>query len=179
MILGMSVAAFTLFHVILSLIGIAGGIIVMFGMWAAKRMPAMTALFLVTTILTSVTGFFFHSAAFGPPHIVGVISLVVLAVTLLALYVYHLAGRWRWIYVVTAVFALYLNVFVGVVQAFQKIPFLNQFAPQGNEPPFAIAQAIVLLLFVASGWLAVKRFHPTGEPAVVAPRMAPPAAKLG
>ena len=179
MILGMSVATFTLVHVIISLIGIATGIIVMFGMWGAKRMPAMTAVFLVTTVLTSVTGFFFHSKAFGPPHVVGVISLVVLVFTLLALYVYHLAGRWRWVYVVTAMVALYLNVFVLVVQVFQKIPFFNQFAPQGNEPPFAIAQGLVLLLFVVAGWLAVKRFHPAGDLSFAATRQPPPAAKLG
>lgn len=179
MILGMSVATFTLVHVIISLIGIATGIIVMFGMWAAKRMPGMTALFLITTVLTSVTGFFFHSKAIGPPHIVGILSLVVLAITLLALYVYHLAGRWRGVYVVTALFALYLNVFVAVVQTFQKIPFFNQFAPQGNEPPFAIAQGLVLLLFVVAGWLAVKRFHPTGGLTFASTRPAPSAAKLG
>jgi hypothetical protein len=179
MILGMSVATFTLVHVIISLIGIATGIIVMFGMWAAKRMPAMTALFLITTVLTSVTGFFFHSKAIGPPHIVGIISLVVLAITLLALYVYHLAGRWRGVYVVTAVVALYFNVFVAVAQTFQKIPFFNQFAPKGNEPPFAIAQGIVLLLFVVAGWLAVKRFHPMGGLTFASTRPASSAAKLG
>jgi hypothetical protein len=163
MVLGMSLAAFTLFHVILSLIGIVAGLIVMFGLWASKRMPAMTAVFLATTILTSVTGFLFPFKAFGPPHAVGVISLIVLVFTVLGLYVYRLAGRWRAIYVSTAVLALYLNSFVGVVQAFQKIPFLNRFAPQGNEPPIAVAQALVLVLFVLAGWLAVKRFRPRSE----------------
>lgn len=158
--LGMSLTTFTIFHTVLSLIGIATGLIVMFGMWASSRLPAMTALFLLTTILTSVTGFMFPFKAFGPPHAVGVISLVVLVFTVLGLYVYRLAGRWRAIYVSTAVLALYLNTFVGVVQSFQKIPFLNQFAPKGNEPPFAVAQAIVLVLFVLAGWRAVKRFHP-------------------
>jgi hypothetical protein len=159
MILGMSVATFTLVHVIISLIGIATGLIVLFGMWVSNRMPAMTFVFLLTTILTSVTGFFFHSQTFGPPHIVGVISLVVLAFALLALYGYKLAGAWRWIYVSTAVIALYLNVFVAIVQSFQKIPFLNQFAPHGNEPPFAVAQGLVLLLFIVAGWQAAKKFH--------------------
>ena len=163
MMLGMSLATFTIFHTILSLIGIATGLIVLFGMWASNRMPAMTAVFLITTILTSVTGFMFPFKAFGPPHAVGVISLVVLLFTVLGLYVFRLAGRWRGIYVSTAVLALYLNTFVGVVQAFQKIPFLNQFAPKGNEPPFAIAQAIVLVLFVLAGWRAVKRFHPRSD----------------
>src|SRR5882672_3476782 len=127
MILGMSVATFTLLHVVISLIG-----------------------------------FLFHSTAIGPPHIVGAISLVVLAVTLLALYTFHLAGRWRAIHAVTAVLALYLNVFVGVVQAFLKIPALHDLAPLGNEPPFAIAQGLVFALFVALGYGAVKRFHPPG-----------------
>jgi hypothetical protein len=162
MILGMSVAAFTLFHVMLSLVGIASGFLVVGGMLASNRMPALTAVFLVTTIATSVTGFLFHSAAIGPPHIVGAISLIVLAVTLVALYRYHLAGRWRAIYVSTAIVALYLNTFVGVVQAFQKIPALNVLAPKGTEPPFAVAQGLTLALFAILGVLSVKRFHPAG-----------------
>src|SRR6478736_2041425 len=117
MVLGMSLAAFTLFHVILSLIGIVTGLIVMFGMWGSKRLPALTAVFLITTILTSVTGFLFPFKAFGPPHAFGVISLVALVFTVLGLYTYRLMGRWRGIYVSTAVLALYLNTFVGVVQA--------------------------------------------------------------
>ncbi len=179
MMLGMSLAAFTIFHTILSLIGIATGLIVLFGMWASNRMPAMTAVFLLTTILTSVTGFMFPFKAFGPPHAVGVISLVVLVFTVLGLYVYRLAGRWRAVYVSTAVLALYLNTFVGVVQAFQKIPFLNQFAPKGNEPPFAVAQAIVLVLFVLAGWRAVKKFHPGAGGVSLGTRPGSPAAKLG
>jgi hypothetical protein len=159
MILGMSVPAFTLLHVIISLIGIAAGVPVTYGLLSAKKLPGWTALFLVSTILTSVTGFFFHSKAFGPPHIVGVISLVLLGVALVALYGNKLAGSWRWIYVVTALTAFYLNVFVGVVQSFQKIPFLNALAPTGTELPFASAQAAVLALFIWIGVLAVKRFH--------------------
>lgn len=178
MLLGMSLATFTLVHVIISLIGIATGLIVMWGMWSSSRMPGMTALFLVTTLLTSVTGFMFPFKAFGPPHAVGVISLVVLVLTLLGLYKYRLAGRWRAIYVSTAVVALYLNVFVLVVQLFQKIPALNQFAPNGNEPPFAVTQGLVLVLFALAGWQAVKRFHPAGEISV-ATRSGSPAAKLG
>jgi len=113
-----------------------------------------------------VTGFLFHSAAFGPPHVFGVISLVVLAPTLFALYVRHLAGAWRWIYIVGAVLALYLNAFVGVVQAFGKIGFLHQLAPNGNELPFMIAQLLVLGLFVAIGIAALRRFRlPAGLPA--------------
>jgi len=160
MILGMSTAAFTLFHVILSLIGIAAGFVAVAGMLTARQLPGWTGLFLATTVATSVTGFFFHSASFGAPHVVGVISLVVFAATLPALYVYRLAGSWRWIYVVGAIVSLYLNTFVGVVQAFQKIPLLHQFAPLGTEPPFAIAQGIVLVAFIGIGIRAVKKFHP-------------------
>src|SRR3982074_1601900 len=117
MILGLSTSTFTLVHVALSLIGIVAGAIVLVGMFGAKRHEGWAALFLATTVLTSVTGFFFHSASFGPPHVVGVISLVVLAAAILALYVFHLAGFWRWVYIVGATTALYLNAFVGVVQA--------------------------------------------------------------
>jgi hypothetical protein len=160
MILGMSLAAFTQFHVILSLIGIVSGIGVAFAMLNSRRMPAMTAIFLVTTVATSVTGFMFPFETFGPPEIVGVISLVVLAAALAALYLYKLAGAWRWIYVATAMVALYLNVFVGVVQTFQKVPFFNALAPTQKEPPFAVAQGIVLLAFIALGIVAAKKFRP-------------------
>lgn len=160
MILGMSLAAFTQFHVVLSLVGIAAGLLVVIGMWKSERMPYTTALFLATTIATSVTGFLFPFVKVGPPHVFGVISLVLLAFTLLALYRHRLAGRWRWIYVTTAIFALYLNSFVGVVQAFLKIPSLHALAPQGNEPPFAIAQGLLLLLVVVAGVVAVRRFRP-------------------
>jgi hypothetical protein len=128
MVLGMSLETFTLVHVILSLVGIAAGLIVVFGMLGAKRLEGWTALFLATTVLTSVTGFFFPSS-FMPSHVVGIISLVFLAAALVGLYVYRLAGAWRWIYVVGAVVALYLNVFVGVVQAFMKVSLL-----QGSDP---------------------------------------------
>ena len=124
MILGMSTSTFTLVHVVLSLIGIFSGFVVVFGMLGAKRLGGWTALFFTTTVATSATGFLFRSASFGPPHVVGVISLMALAVALIALYSRHLAGSWRWIYVVGAVVALYLNVFVAVVQAFQKASLL-------------------------------------------------------
>ena len=116
--------------------------------------------FLVFTILTSVTGFFFPIRVIGPPHIVGAISLVDLAVALVALYGFARSGIWRAVYTVTAVVALYLNVFVGVVQAFQKIPFLHAFAPTGAEPPFAIAQGITLIAFIAAGFVAVRNPAP-------------------
>jgi hypothetical protein len=160
MILGMSTPTFTLVHVILSLVGILAGAIAALGMLSAKKLESWTALFLATTVATSATGFLFHSAAFGPPHVVGFISLVVLAVAILALYGRHLAGPWRWIYVVGAVLALYLNVFVGVVQAFQKLPFLQPLAPTQSEPPFLIAQVVVMVIFIALGILAARRFHP-------------------
>ena len=152
--------AFTQFHVVLSLVGILSGLIVLYGLLTANRMPRMTLLFLVTTVLTSVTGFFFHRDHIMPSHIVGIISLVFLGVTMLALYAYHLRGFWRAVYVIGAVISLYLNVFVLVVQLFQKVPALHAFAPNGNEPPFAIAQGCVLLVFIVLGVLAVKRFRP-------------------
>ena len=160
MILGLSTAAFTQLHVLISLVGIVSGFVVLAGLWAAKRLPGWTELFLATTIATSATGFLFHSKAFGPPHIVGVISLVVLAITVFARYKSALVGAARWVYVVGAVLALYFNVFVAVAQAFDKIPALHALAPTGSEPPFAIAQGIVLLLFIASGYSAVRKFHP-------------------
>src|SRR5262245_19540379 len=140
MIMGMSVATFTQLHVIISLIGIATGLIVAWGMLSAYRPPVTTALFLLTTVLTSVTGFMFPFTVFGPPEVVGAISLVVLGVALLALYVFNLAGAWRRIYVVTTLVALWLNCFVGVAQTFAKVPFFNALAPHQTEPPFAIAQ---------------------------------------
>ncbi|WP_372784694.1 hypothetical protein [Phenylobacterium sp.] len=160
MILGMSVGTFTTLHVIISLIGILAGLVALFAMIANRRLDGVTALFLVTTVLTSVTGFFFHSKAIGPPHIVGVISLVDLAIALWALYGRRLAGAWRPAYVVTAVVALYFNCFVGVVQAFAKLPALNALAPKGTEPPFVAAQGVTLLVFVLLGYLAVRRYRP-------------------
>ena len=160
MILGMSIATFTLVHVVLSLVGIFAGLVVVFGMLGSKRLEGWTAIFLATTVLTSVTGFFFPFDKILPSHIVGIISLVVLAFAILALYALHLAGPWRWIYVVSAMLALYLNVFVGVVQAFQKVPLLASLAPTQSEPPFLIAQAVVLVIFVVLGIAAVRSFRP-------------------
>jgi hypothetical protein len=160
MILGLSVGAFTLLHVFISLVAIASGVLVLIGMLGAQRMSLMTGVVLVTTILTSATGFLFRSKAIGPPHIVGVISLVVLAVALLALYGRKLAGAWRATYVICALVALWFNVFVLIVQAFQKVAFLNALAPKGSEPPFLVAQLAMLVLFIILGWQAVRRFHP-------------------
>jgi hypothetical protein len=160
MILGMSTATFTLVHVIISLIGIASGFIVLFGLLNANRFDGWTALFLTTTVLTSVTGFLFPTTVILPSQIVGVISLVALGIAIFALYRSHLAGAWRWVYVTSALFALYLNVFVGVVQSFQKLAFLKPLAPTQSEAPFLIAQLVVMGLFVLLGILAVKKFHP-------------------
>ncbi len=159
MILGMSIPTFTLVHTVLSLIGILAGLVVLFGMFGSNRLPGWTAVFLATTVLTCVTGFFFPRDQILPSHIVGIVTLVVLAIAIVALYVYRLAGSWRWIYVASAVLALYLNVFVGVVQAFLKVPFLNALAPTQSEPPFAIAQGVALVIFVVLGILAVRSFH--------------------
>jgi hypothetical protein len=161
MILAMSIPTFTVLHVIISLIGIATGIVVVLAMVGGRKLAGWTGVFLWTTVLTSVTGFMFPFVKFGPPHAVGIISLLVLAPTLIGLYVFHLAGSWRWVYVAGSVTSLYLNAFVGVVQAFQKIPFLNPLAPtQSTEPAFVIAQGLTLALFVALGIIATKRFHP-------------------
>ena len=167
MILGMSTAAFTQFHVLLSLVGIAAGLIVAFAMLGANRQPVLVALFLLATVATSVTGFMFHFTSFGPPEIVGVVSLVVLSVAIFAFYAFKLAGSWRWVYVAAAVCALYLNVFVGVVQTFQKVPFFHALAPTQTEPPFVVAQGVVLIGFVALGIAAARKFHPSAAPARV------------
>lgn len=157
MILGLSVAAFTQLHTLISLIGIATGLVFLVALLRGRWLGGWNLAFLVFTILTSVTGFFFHSTVIGPPHVVGAISLVDLAIALVALYAFKRAGVWRAVYTVTAIIALYFNVFVGVVQAFQKIPFLNAFAPTGTEPAFVIVQGLVLIAFIAAGVLAVRR----------------------
>jgi hypothetical protein len=160
MILGLSVAAFTTLHVVISLIAIVTGLVVLFGWLGGTHSNGWTAVFLATTVLTSVTGYFFPTEKLLPSQVVGAISLVVLAIALAALYVFHLAGAWRWIYIVSAAAALYLNVFVAVAQAFQKLPVLHALAPNGSEPPFLVAQIVVLLIFIALGVVAVRRFHP-------------------
>jgi hypothetical protein len=160
MVFGMSLATYTLLHVIISLIGLASGYVVVVGLLSSQRMPGWTALFLITTVLTSVTGFGFPFDQLLPSHIFGIISLIVLAVAILALYAFRLAGAWRWIYVVGAMIALYLNTFVGIVQAFLKIPALNALAPTQSEPPFAIAQGVALLIFVVLTIVAAFKFRP-------------------
>ena len=169
MILGMSLSAFTTLHVIISLIGIVSGLFVMFGLLGSNRMAGMTALFLLTTILTSATGFLFPRDQILPSHIVGAVSLLVLAIAIAGLYGYRLARSWRWIYVVSALVALYLNVFVLVAQAFQKVAVLNALAPTQSDPGFIIAQLIVLALFVVLGIRAVRRFHPEANASALRP----------
>jgi hypothetical protein len=150
-------------HVLLSLVGILSGLAVLYGLLVARPLGGWTAVFLATTILTSVTGFLLPPFGFDPPRAVGLISLLLLVVAVVAFYAFHLAHAWRWIYVGTATTTLYLNVFVGVIQAFQKLPFLQLLAPTQSEPPFVIVQIVVLMAFIALGALAVIRFHPEIE----------------
>ena len=160
MIAGLSIENFTILHVAISLIAIVSGLVVLFGMLGARMLPSWTALFLVTTILTSVTGFMFPINGLTPAIVVGVISIVILAIALMALYVKHLSGAWRWIYVVTALTALYFNVFVLIVQSFQKVPVLQKLAQTQSESPFLIAQGVTLVAFLILGTLAARRFRP-------------------
>ena len=165
MILGMSLATFILVHVVISLIAIVAGIIVMFGMLGSKRMPGLTAIFLLFTILTSASGFLIPpllSEKLLPSHMIGILSLVLLAIACIALYIMKLSGPWRWIYVLTALLSLYFNVFVLVIQSLLKVPALTALAP-GNPPAgpaFAVAQGIVLVFFILMIIGAWRRFRP-------------------
>ena len=159
MILGMTLSAFTLVHIVISVIGIGFGLLVMYGLLIGKRLDGATAIFLVSTVATSVTGFGFPFDHLLPSHKVGILSLLVLAVAIVARYVFHLAGAWRGLYVVSAAVALYLNVFVLVVQLFEKVPALRAMAPTQKEPPFLVVQLVVLALFVALTLIAAKRFR--------------------
>jgi hypothetical protein len=150
---------FTLVHVLLSLVGIFSGLVVVFGLLAAKGLPVWSALFLLSTVATSVTGFLFPFHGFLPSHAVGILSLIVLTVAIFARYGRHLAGAWRRTYVITAMIALYFNVFVLIVQLFEKVPALKELAPTQSEPPFKLAQILVLTLFVVLTILATVRFH--------------------
>jgi hypothetical protein len=147
-------------HIILSLAGIVFGLIVLGGLLSGRALGGFTALFLLTTILTSITGFPLPPFGFDPPRAVGILSLILLAIAVGAYYLFHLAGAWRWIYVVTAMAALYLNCFVLVIQSFLKVQVLHDLAPTQSEPPFQMAQGTVLILFVILGFLAVRKFHP-------------------
>jgi len=157
--LGMSLATFTFLHVLISLIGIGTGLALMYGFLRGYRMDLLTAAFLATTALTSITGFGFPFTQLLPSHKVGMISLVLLAAAIPARYVFHLAGPWRLTYVVTAAMALYLNCFVLVAQLFMKVPALKALAPTQKEPPFLVAQLMVLALFIGLTILAARRFR--------------------
>jgi hypothetical protein len=171
MILGMT--TFTAIHVLLSLIGVLSGVVILFGLLTANPMNGWTLLFLATTLATSLTGFFFPFHGFTPALGVGILSMLILAATIAARYGFHLGGAWRWVYVVGAVAALYFNSFVLIVQSFLKIPVLHALAPTGSEPAFVVAQGIVLVFYLMTGFLAVKRFHPAmrnAQPEAVRPR---------
>jgi len=155
----MLLSAFTIFHVALSLVGIAAGFPVVYGLLSSKRLEGWTKLFLTTTVATSLTGFLFPIHGFTPGHAVGILSLILLTFSYLGRYRYALAGGWRRTYAVTAVAALYLNVFVLVVQSFQKIPALKALAPTQSEPPFQVTQLIVLVLFATLAILSAVKSH--------------------
>lgn len=159
MVWGMTISTFTFVHVLLSLLGIGSGFVVMYGLLSGKHLRGWTAPFLATTVATSVTGFGFPFDHLLPSHKVGIISLVILAVAVVARYALHLADVWGRIYVVCAAAALYLNVFVAVVQAFLKVPALTAQAPKQTEPPFVVTQVVVLLLFIVLTIVAAKRFR--------------------
>ena len=160
MILGMSTATYTFLHVVISLIAIGSGIFVMWDLLKGKSPNILTSVFLITTALTSISGFGFPFEHLLPSHKVGIISLAVLAITIPARYVFHLSKSWRWVYVVGAALVLYFNVFVLVVQAFLKVPALKALAPTQTEAPFLAAQVVVLLAFLALTLVATVRFHP-------------------
>jgi hypothetical protein len=150
---------FTLVHVAISLVGIGSGLVVLFGLFDARRLNGWTPLFLTTTVLTSVTGFFFPVDRLLPSHIVGALSLVLLAAAIVARYPKRLAGQWRAVYVIGAVVSLYFNVFVLIVQSFQRVPALKELAPTQTESPFVVAQLLALTIFAAATLLAVVRFR--------------------
>ena len=148
------------FHTLISLIALASGVVVILGLLRSRTMGAMTALFLATAVATSATGFGFPFARFMASHGVGIISLVALLAAILARYVHRYAGAWRRIYVIGVVSSVYFDAFVAVAQVFGKIPALRALAPTGSETPFALAQGIVLLLFVVLGIAALRSFRP-------------------
>jgi len=157
---GISTDLFLQIHVGLSLVGIASGLLVLLALASGKLHSGWTWLFLATTVLTDVTGYPLPPFGWDPPRIVGTISLVVLAIAVLAYYAFHAAGAWRWIYIVTALIALFLNCFVGVVQSFQKIPAVHALAPTQTELPFKIAQLAVLAIIIVLGIIAVRKTRP-------------------
>jgi len=156
----MTVSTFTVVHVLISLLGIVSGLVVMYGLLTANRLERWTTLFLVSTAATNITGFLFPFKGVRPGIVIGVLSLILLAVAVIGRYALNLNGAWRPIYIVAASVALYFNVFVFVVQSFEKIPQLRSLAPTQKEPPFEVAQLLVLLIFVIVTGFALKRFRP-------------------
>ncbi len=163
MVLGLDLATFTLLHVLISLIGIVAGFVVMVGLLTSQTLGGWTTTFLVTTILTSVTGFLFPFTKLLPSHIVGIISLVMLAGDVFALYVEHMRGLWRPVYVVTAMLSLYFNVVVLIIQGFIKVAALNALAPTQTEPPFLIVQSVTLIAFLGVIVYAAIKFRPSAN----------------
>ena len=159
MVFGISLATYTALHVASSLLGIGSGLVVLFGLLKGKNFRGWAGLFLATTVATSVTGLGFPVPRLLPSHGVSALSLITLAVAIAALYKFHLAGEWRRTYVICSVAALYFNCFVLVVQSFEKVPALKALAPTQTEPPFALAQLVVLGLFVYAGIQAARRFR--------------------
>lgn len=159
MMLGMSLETFTIVHVVISVIAILSGFVVVFGMLGGKQLNGSTVLFLTAAVLTNVTGFMFPFEKVTPGIIVGCISMVVLAIGIAARYAFHMTGAWRSTYAVLATLALYFNCFVLVAQSFEHVPALHTLAPTGSEPPFAVAQLVVLVAFIVLGTLATKRFR--------------------
>jgi hypothetical protein len=160
MILGMSLSTYTAVHVLISLVGICSGLLVVFGLLNGRRLDVLTAVFLATTALTSITGFGFPFDHLGPAHIIGILSLLVLALAIPARYIFHMSGPWRSIYVLGSAIALYFNVFVLVVQSFEKVPALKALAPTQKELPFVFVQILVLLTFATITVFSIIRFHP-------------------
>jgi hypothetical protein len=163
MMLGLS--TYTWVHTALSLVALVSGVIVLVGLFKSRKEPLWTAIYLVTAVATSATGFGFPFTSFGASHWVGVISLVLLAVAIAGLYVFHLAGAWRWLYVVGAVVGLYFLVFVAIAQAFMKVPALHALAPTATEPPFGIAELAATAIFVVLAIVAAIKFRPVATPA--------------
>jgi hypothetical protein len=163
MILGMSVQTFTFLHVVISVVGLVAGVVVVFGLIGGKVNAGWTAIFLIATVLTSATGFLFPLNGLTPALVTGLISSPILAIALFAIYIGKLAGMWRWVYVVSAVAALYFNFVALVAQTFLKVPIFHALAPTGSEPAFLIAQSVLLAIFIVLGGAAVIRFRP-GQP---------------
>jgi hypothetical protein len=160
MILGLSIGQFTYLHVFLSMVGIGAGVFVVFGLLSSRRLSILTSLFFVTTVTTSLTGFLFPFKGVTPAIVVGILSLIALALAIVGLYVKKLDGSWRGVYVISVMVAFYFNFFVLIVQSFGKVHVLSQIAPTQTSPGFGLIQLIVLLIFVFLTLRAFKRFHP-------------------